>query len=366
MAYTLLEVETKQVKDVSDYEKQIYDLKQLLEISKSFSSVLEYNKVIESILYICMCQMRTLSAALFTKPDINSQYFTLGTNYTGMSLDPDVNYSISDQHRLVNLLESTNLSYSYDEMVEILKDGAKDIGFLAKLSPSLIVPLVAKKRLNGILVLGERIDLGDGSAYSDYEKEQILNIASLASLAINNSALVDMASTDMMTHLKLKHFFFSKLIESIDAAIMNNQPLCVFMLDIDHFKQFNDTYGHACGDMVLIEVASMIKQCVRNDDLVARYGGEEFVVLLSDIKKSEAFKIAEKIRTTIADRNLEFEGKEIHVTISIGLKEFTAKRTITANKLVEDADAALYVSKNTGRNKTTIYSAHKKEPVAQN
>ena len=120
MAYTLLEVETKQTKDVSDYEKQIYDLKQLLEISKSFSSVLEYNKVIESILYICMCQMRTLSAALFTKPDINSQYFTLGTNYTGMSLDPDVNYSISDQHRLVNLLESTNLSYSYEEMVEIL------------------------------------------------------------------------------------------------------------------------------------------------------------------------------------------------------------------------------------------------------
>ena len=354
MSYTLSKVEPKQ-KTISDYEKQIYDLKQLLEISKSFSSVLEYNKVLESILYSCMGQMRTLSAALFTKPDINSQFFSLGKNYTGMYIDPNETYTISIKHRLVDLLESTELSYNYEEMVEILKDGAKGIEFLEKLSPSLIVPLIAKKRLNGILVLGERIDLGDGSAYSDYDKEQILNIASLASLAINNSALVDMASTDMMTRLKLKHFFFSKLIESIDIAIMSDRPLCVLMLDIDHFKSFNDTHGHACGDMVLIQVASMIKDCTRSDDLVARFGGEEFVVLLSDTKKEDGFEIAEKIRTTIANRELEFENKKLHVTISIGLKEFAAKRTITANKLVEDADAALYLSKNNGRNRTTIF-----------
>lgn len=341
---------------LGNYEKQIYDLKQLLEISKSFSSVLESKKVIESMLYICMCQMRTLSAALFTQNDFEATFFTLNSNYNGMELTSGINYSVSVDHPVINLLETTNMTYTYEELVDILKTEKKGIEFLETLNPSLIVPLKVKNRLNGFLVLGERIDLGEGNVYSSYEKNQIMTIASLAAIAINNATLVEMTTTDMMTRLKTKHFFFSVLMDKIDYASLEDKNLAVFILDIDHFKNFNDTYGHACGDMVLIEVASIIKNTVRQEDLAARYGGEEFVVLLCDIDQDKAFEIAERIRKTVEAKDFVFEKKHMRVTISIGISMYFGKKEISAKLLVEQADMALYESKNTGRNKTTVFS----------
>ncbi|MCQ2579130.1 MAG: sensor domain-containing diguanylate cyclase [Treponemataceae bacterium] len=344
---------------LENYEKQIYDLKQMLEISKSFSSVLEIKKVIESILYICMCQMRTLSAALFTQKGFEETSFTLDSNYNGMVLASDINYSIPEDHPAIHLLETTNSAYTYEEIVDILSTGKEGIDFLETLYPSLIVPLKVKNRLNGFLVLGERIDLGEGNVYTSYEKSQIMTIASLAAIAINNASLMDMATTDMMTHLKLKHYFFTVLIDKLDHAYIDKKNIAVFMLDIDHFKKFNDVYGHACGDMVLTEVASLIKDSIRSEDLAARYGGEEFVVLLPDVEQKDAFEIAERIRTSIEQKDFVFENQHMNVSISVGIAMYFGTVGMTAKKLVEQADMALYESKNTGRNKTSIYA----EPV---
>lgn len=344
---------------LENYEKQIYDLKQMLEISKSFSSVLEIKKVIESILYICMCQMRTLSAALFTQKGFEETSFTLDSNYNGMVLASDINYSIPEDHPAIHLLETTNSAYTYEEIVDILSTGKEGIDFLETLYPSLIVPLKVKNRLNGFLVLGERIDLGEGNVYTSYEKSQIMTIASLAAIAINNASLMDMATTDMMTHLKLKHYFFTVLIDKLDHAYIDKKNIAVFMLDIDHFKKFNDVYGHACGDMVLTEVASLIKDSIRSEDLAARYGGEEFVVLLPDVEQKDAFEIAERIRTSIEQKDFVFENQHMNVSISVGIAMYFGTIGMTAKKLVEQADMALYESKNTGRNKTSIYA----EPV---
>ena len=273
-----------------------------------------------------------------------------------MELTSGINYSVSVDHPVINLLETTNMTYTYEELVDILKTEKKGIEFLETLNPSLIVPLKVKNRLNGFLVLGERIDLGEGNVYSSYEKNQIMTIASLAAIAINNAMLVEMTTTDMMTRLKTKHFFFSVLMDKIDYASLEDKNLAVFMLDIDHFKNFNDTYGHACGDMVLIEVASIIKNTVRQEDLAARYGGEEFVVLLCDIDQDKAFEIAERIRKTVEAKDFVFEKKHMRVTISIGISMYFGKKEISAKLLVEQADMALYESKNTGRNKTTVFS----------
>jgi len=346
---------------LSNYEKQIYDLKQLLEISKSLSSVLEIKKVIESMLYICMCQMRTLSAALFTQNGFEAKAFTLDSNYNGMELASDINYSVPLDHPAIQLLETTNMTYTYEELVDILKSRKDEIAFLETLHPSLIVPLKVKNRLNGFLVLGERIDLGEGNVYSSYEKNQIMTIASLAAIAINNATLMDMTTTDMMTHLKLKHYFFSVLMDKIDHAFLDSSSLAVFMLDIDHFKKFNDKYGHACGDMVLIEVASIIKNTVRQEDLAARYGGEEFVVLLCDVEQEEAFEIAENIRKAIEEKDFVFENQHMKVSISVGISMYFGFKEMTAKLLVEQADAALYESKNAGRNRTTVYTEEKKK-----
>ena len=342
--------------NTASYEKQIYDLKQLLEISKSLSTELNINTIIDSILYICMCQMRTLSAGLFIQKDFDAPAFTLASNYNGMEIDESIDYSISVSHPLINLLERTNMTYSYDELTGILKEAAKGLEVFETLKPSLIVPLIAKRHINGILVLGERIDLGEGNIYSSYEKEQILNIASLAAIAINNAQLMDMATTDMMTKLKTKHYFFTILADKIEASAKQEIPLSVLMFDIDFFKKFNDTYGHDCGDYVLKTVADTIKNGIRAQDLASRYGGEEFTVMLYNTDKNTAFKIAERIRKKIEGLKLKYNGNKVSLTISIGLSTFASKDPVSAKQLVMDADSALYESKRTGRNKTTCFS----------
>jgi diguanylate cyclase (GGDEF)-like protein len=127
-------------------------------------------------------------------------------------------------------------------------------------------------------------------------------------------------------------------------------------MDIDHFKKFNDTYGHATGDAVLKQVAKTIRDCVRVGlDLPCRYGGEEMVVLLPETDTQGALVTAERIRREIEATALAGpEGEQLRVTISIGIATFPAMAE-TASDLFERADQALYASKHGGRNRSTIY-----------
>jgi diguanylate cyclase (GGDEF)-like protein len=130
------------------------------------------------------------------------------------------------------------------------------------------------------------------------------------------------------------------------------------MLDIDHFKRFNDTYGHACGDYVLQQVAKIISEGVRNHDLAARYGGEEFVVLLGNTDAPSAMMVAERIRKNIEACDFNYENQHMTVTISIGVAVLQPGKKISPAKLVEYADEALYISKNNGRNRSTFAPQH--------
>lgn len=336
----------------AEYEKRLYDLKQMLEISKSLCSMLDYSTLIESILYICMCQMRVLGAGMFVQKDLDSDLFVLDTNYSGLEPDDNVIYSISNSSDLIKLLNETNITYTITDLYNTLGQNS-DVDEFASLRPSLIVPLKQKKELSGILLLGERIDLGDGVEFNDYDRSQILNIASLASIAINNASLVEKTTTDMMTHLKMKHYFYKVLSDKLESSSSLNLPLSCLMLDIDFFKKFNDTYGHACGDFVLQTVAKVISDGVRGNDLAGRYGGEEFVVMLYNTDKNAAIVVAERIRREIEQRDLFYEGNHMQVTISIGVSQYVPGTEMSAKQLVEYADQALYISKRTGRNKVS-------------
>jgi len=331
-------------------EKQIYDLKQLLEISKSLNSVIDFSTLIEAILYTCMGQMKTLGIAIFTKKNFDAASFQLNRNYCGFELDSEFDYSIPEDHPLVKLMNLQNMCLTIDD---IKKNIALDspIESLIALQPSLIVPLKAKNHISGLLLLGEQIT---SEPYSEYEKEHILNIASLAAIAISNAALLEMTTTDMMTHLKLKHYFYTVLMEKLEIGTAQEMSVSVLMLDIDFFKRFNDTYGHACGDVVLQMVASVIQQNTRNQDMAARYGGEEFVVMLSDTPSKTAQKIAERIRNSIENLDILYDGQHLNLTISIGVAQYNPEIDTTAKTLVDRADKALYSSKQTGRNKVTV------------
>lgn len=331
-------------------EKQIYDLKQLLEISKSLNSVIDFSTLIEAILYTCMGQMKTLGVAIFTKKNFDANSFQLNRNYCGFELDNDFEYAIPEDHPLIKMLNQQNSCTTIEEIRSHLEIDTH-VQALIALTPSLIVPLKTKNHINGLLVLGEQIT---SEPYSEYEKEHIMNIASLAAIAINNSALLEMTTTDMMTHLKLKHYFYTVLMEKLEVCTSQKLSLSVLMLDIDFFKRFNDTYGHACGDVVLQMVASVIQQNTRNQDMAARYGGEEFVVMLCDTPSSTAMKIAERIRNSIENLDILYEGQHMSLTISVGVAEYQPDIDQTAKSLVDRADKALYNSKQTGRNRVSL------------
>ena len=348
---------------IEEYEKKLYDYGQLIEISKSLCSVLEFSTLIESILYTCMCQMRVLGAGMFVLKSFDSDCFTLENNYSGFDPDMEIEYTIPTNHPVISYLCETNQAYTIAELEENLENHGL-LKQISSLNPSLVVPLKLKNHLNGILLLGDRIMLDDENCYyTEYERDQIIKIASLASIAINNASLIEQTTTDMMTHLKLKHYFFTVLTEKLEFSALNKMPISVLMLDIDFFKKFNDTYGHACGDFVLKKTASSIFDSIRGQDLAGRYGGEEFVVMLYNTDADAAMMVAERIRKNIAEQELHYEGNNMSLTISIGVSVFDADNPVSAKELVEMADRALYQSKANGRNRVTL--ADKDTPPVQ-
>jgi len=126
------------------------------------------------------------------------------------------------------------------------------------------------------------------------------------------------------------------------------------MIDIDHFKKFNDTYGHSCGDVVLKQVAKTIQETIRSIDLAARYGGEEFCVLLPDTDAQHARVIAERIRLNVSKSVTEYEGLSLKVTVSLGVAQYDYQRDISGKSIIDRADKALYRSKQDGRNRVSV------------
>lgn len=334
-------------------EKEIFDLKQLLQISKSLNSVLEFDRLIEAILYIVMAQLKILGAAIFTKKSFDDNLFVLNRDHYGFDIIRDAQYSINVDHPLINFLDKSDSGCTPDEISKNIKTD-KIVKDLFSLSPSFFVPLKAKNRMIGFLLLGEKME--SSHQFTDYEKNIIENIASLAAIAINNSQLLEMTTTDIMTHLKLKHYFFTLLMEhlyTINSSGEKKETLSILMIDIDFFKNINDTYGHAAGDIVLEEVAKIIKSCTRNADTAARYGGEEFVVMLNNTSASAAMAVAERIRKSVEEKSIMYDGKKINVTISIGVSSYNFDLE-SAKSIVERADKALYESKQNGRNRVTL------------
>ena len=340
------------------YEKRIYDLEQLLDIAKSFCQNLDFSNLLESIVYICMAQMHVLGAEIFVRDLITNENFVLETSKNFLS---DKKTMIPVNTPVAAILLSEKRPLTFEELKKNSPD-CEHVKLLGTLNPTLIVPLIQKNHLNGMLVLQERIAIEDDASYSDYEISQIMSIASLASVAINNAALLEMSSTDMMTHLKLKYYFFNLLTEAIDAAFLNNQHVAVIMFDIDFFKKFNDTYGHECGDFVLKSVADLIRKNLRESDVASRYGGEEFTALLIDAGKDEAMAVAERIRSTINEHDFVYNDQHLHVTISGGVSVFDAQTNLVSspNEFVNQADQGLYMSKNNGRNRVTFFDPNAK------
>ena len=159
------------------------------------------------------------------------------------------------------------------------------------------------------------------------------------------------AIMDQLTGCFNRRYFETRMDEELSLAKRFRNKMCLIMLDIDHFKNVNDTYGHQAGDTVLTEVVETAKGCLRGADYLCRYGGEEFAVVMPETSVEEAFEVAERMRKLIEEHAFYGGNTLINVTISLGVSEYP-EHAIIKEKLIEKADEALYAAKNSGRNNT--------------
>lgn len=224
----------------------------------------------------------------------------------------------------------------------------------------LCVPMVLKDQLLGIINLHKKAPGG----FSEREIRLVQAITAQAAIAIENARLYqqtrDLSNTDSLTRLANRRFFQAALEKEFAQARRYGTNFSLIMIDIDHFKRYNDTHGHLQGDKVLRDVAQILQDNIRAIDLAARFGGEEFIILMPKTNKEGARAAAEKLRQCVAER--EFSGAtesqpEGRLTLSLGIAEFPEDAD-SLETLQEWADQALYQAKKDGRNQTVAWNSN--------
>lgn len=167
--------------------------------------------------------------------------------------------------------------------------------------------------------------------------------------------LEESSQRDSLTGLYNRKYFDEQIMQDMLSARRYGWPLVLAMIDIDYFKQVNDTRGHPCGDRVLCALSERLQSMLRSSDTLCRYGGEEFSLILPHITAENSFGLMERLRKAIEGMVVGDEGNtEISITISIGITHL--KESMTAGQMVSEADQALYASKHKGRNRTTCFT----------
>lgn len=216
-----------------------------------------------------------------------------------------------------------------------------------------VLPLKIDSNAIGYLVANE-------IKKQDEEKFHILAQQLLLGLkrAFLYQSIQELAITDSLTQVLSRRYCLERINEEIERSKKFNYKFSFLMSDIDHFKNFNDHYGHLVGDAILKEVSKAIKENIRQIDLIGRYGGEEFLIILTETDKEQAVAAAQRIRQSIEYRHIRVYDEDLKVTISIGVSTFPDDAR-NVKSLIEKADSALYQAKQTGRNRVCIYSDHK-------
>jgi diguanylate cyclase (GGDEF)-like protein len=223
------------------------------------------------------------------------------------------------------------------------------------LEPEIIVPLMGLGGLYGFIVFGKKVI---DEPYSREEIEYIERIMKCSSVCLQNNIHYKRAIIDSKTNLYTYNFFMKRLSEELSRVTRYSMQLSLLMIDIDHFKVINDTYGHLAGDKILFEVGKIIEYNIRKSDIAARFGGEEFIVMLIECPEQYAYSIAERIRLIIQAMEIEYLGQQMNITVSCGVSNVSKETIKEVEELVRQADRAMYISKEKGRNRTTFYSLH--------
>ena len=255
--------------------------------------------------------------------------------------------------------------YNYAPVLGPYRQAAHGSLFLNRSQPPrsvALLPIVRNGEMIGCLHLGshreERFTPGSGTDF-------LQRLATIVGACLNNvttaERLKQVGLTDVLTGVNNRRFFDQRLREEVNVAHRKHHSLCALFFDVDHFKQINDVHGHQAGDLVLREVAGIIRNQLRTSDVLARYGGEEFSALLMDTPLEKAMEIAERIRRAIATTNYTINKQQcLNVTISIGVSSLQCHdqpfdATEVGHRLLQQADECLYEAKHAGRNQVICH-----------
>jgi diguanylate cyclase (GGDEF)-like protein len=333
----------------SKISERIHELSAMLEVSYALNSILNYQQLLEYTIDMALNVTRAERGSLILFNENSQKFEMVVSRKMG---DKEINKEMRTSQSLIvqcfksgetMLITDTNLDQEIAERKSIVLNQIKCVA---------VTPLKYNRSIIGVLYLDSRISTG---LFKERDQELLKFFATQASVAINNSRLLRLATTDGMTELTNHRSFLQRLLEEFYRAKRYNLNLSVIILDLDHFKQVNDTHGHPAGDAVLKTIGKILKMNVRIHDLPARYGGEEFIVLLPQTEKLGAMVLAEKLRATVEATPVKIApDKEITCTISVGVAQINPATMNKPLALVQLADKALYQAKAGGRNQVVM------------
>jgi diguanylate cyclase (GGDEF)-like protein len=335
--------------------KQIYDLHNLFEISISLSSILDPQQLIKSCVLTLLGQLQTNEAMVFL-PNKHNYELLYPAYYKGFAQTKWKSFSVSIRDPLFKIfhkkliavdLTSVDRKYVNDKWQTLIDNGVV-----------LIAPIIFKLQIKGLIALGPKMN---NEMYTRSEQEIFSLLSHFISAAFSNSLIYQRMEqnsiTDGLTGLHNYRYFKKRLSAEVVRAQRYKHPISLILLDVDHFKNYNDTLGHPAGDRALKKIAQLIQSSIRKSDIAVRYGGEEFCIILPEVEKEGAFAFAERLRGLIEAQ--EFPGGDSQpggrLTASMGVSSFP-QDTIVMQDLIDKTDAALYRAKHLGRNKTCLYA----------
>jgi two-component system cell cycle response regulator len=335
-------------------DRENQDLKEIIEIAFQITAQLEVENVIKNVAWSLVSKFQTESVTFVLPGDIDETTVQI-ISYRGTKRE-DAGFTLPSIMPVLAFLdkeEYSQIPFSY------FHDNYPDrdvVDRMEALAVDVIVPLRTDKGAIGLLLLPRT---GTGQPYAVQDMHYITRIVRFASIAIENASLFRQATSDRMTGLFSHHFFEKNLEEELERARRYKSTFSLVMFDIDHFKKFNDTYGHLQGDRIIREIAKLLTKSIRQVDFPARYGGEEFAVILPAVDVKGALVVAERLRKRVDEYGFpSSDGKAaLHVTISVGVTEFNPESAYAPTEIIREADRALYQSKEHGRNRVTVSAA---------
>ena len=359
LSNTLLEKEKSLQIAEKAVKRKVYDLHNLVEASNEIYSILNFRQLINSALLTVIGQVGVQSAFVLMYDQSKRSYSQAFQK--GFKVKEIQKLKFKVDSPLVKYFTRHNTPVFVEKLAK-LKEFKSYVDKLEELDLFILAPIIYAERVQGIIATGEKLYSSEFTQ-TDFELFHVLvNIISISiENALHYEAVKNLSLTDEMTKLHNYRSFIARLREEINRAKRNKSKVSLVILDIDHFKNYNDTLGHQAGDEALREVGKVLRQTVRDEDIVSRYGGEEFCIIFPGIEKIGIQNLGERIRKRMEKHKFYKEKVQPHSRLTVSLGGATYPDDARdMNELIQKADEALYQAKNLGRNKMIIYNFEKK------